>query len=226
MSTISRIELWHEVRGWLRWRVTLDSFVKIFPHFGHDGIVIETLLFQVLAILHLLLDRHHCCLCTCHHNRRCEQSNHSSSQSACLIKEEDSFPGGVHLEFDCTSLYYQAEQEEDYSDLALEAARTRRKHHMVLMDLHHRCVEVANMRLLTANLNVGRIHVERKKSGIATFIGSSSRGDTDLVRICPAMYDPVPIRVIISISEVFTVEHQSLASPSLCSVISKSGAAW
>jgi hypothetical protein len=29
------------------------------------------------------------------------------------------------------------------------------------------------------------------------------------------MYDTVPIRVIISISEVFAVEHQSLASPSL-----------
>jgi hypothetical protein len=49
---------------------------------------------------------------------------------------------------------------------------------MVLVDLYHRRVEAANMRLLTADLNVGRMHIERKKSGIPTFVGSSPRRGT------------------------------------------------
>ncbi|KIK33926.1 hypothetical protein CY34DRAFT_98810, partial [Suillus luteus UH-Slu-Lm8-n1] len=91
----------------------------------------------------------------------------------------------------CAS-FYQADEEDDHSDLALEAAKSRRKvcqaqkalvdctleHHMVLVDLYRRRVEAANMRLLTADLNVGRMHIERKKSGILTFVGSSPRRGT------------------------------------------------
>ncbi|KAG2740563.1 hypothetical protein P692DRAFT_20753130, partial [Suillus brevipes Sb2] len=74
--------------------------------------------------------------------------------------------------------FCQADEEDDHSDLALEAAKSRRKvcqaqkaladctleHHMVLVDLYRRRVEAANMRLLTADLNVGRMHIERKKA--------------------------------------------------------------
>jgi hypothetical protein len=52
------------------------------------------------------------------------------------------------------------------------------EHHMVLVDLYRRHVEAANMRLLTANLNVGRMHIEREKSGIPTFVGSSPQRGT------------------------------------------------
>ncbi|KAG0694631.1 hypothetical protein DFH29DRAFT_1006150 [Suillus ampliporus] len=123
--------------------------------------------------------------CICPHN----QWPLPSSQSACSIKEEDGFPGGMQLEFDGVS-FYQAEEEDDHSDLALEAAKTKCKvcqaqkaladcileHHMVLLDLYRRRVEAANTRLLTANLNIRCMHVERKKIGIATFVGSSSLG--------------------------------------------------
>ncbi|KAG2046508.1 hypothetical protein BDR06DRAFT_977432 [Suillus hirtellus] len=46
---------------------------------------------------------------------------------------------------------------------------------MVLVDLYHHRVEAANMRLLTANLNVGHMHIERKKSGIPTFPERTTR---------------------------------------------------
>jgi hypothetical protein len=44
---------------------------------------------------------------------------------------------------------------------------------MVLVDLYCCHVEAANMCLLMADLNVGRMNIERKKSGIPTFVGSS-----------------------------------------------------
>ncbi|KAG0692529.1 hypothetical protein DFH29DRAFT_1008509 [Suillus ampliporus] len=95
----------------------------------------------------------------------------------------------MQLEFDSVS-FYQVEEEDDHSDLALEAAKMKHKvcqaqkaladcileHHMVLLDLYRHRVEAANTHLLTANLNVGRMHVEREKIGIATFVGSSSLG--------------------------------------------------
>ncbi|KAG2737452.1 hypothetical protein P692DRAFT_20761717, partial [Suillus brevipes Sb2] len=71
----------------------------------------------------------------------------------------------------------------DHSDLALEAAKAKRKvceaekhladcileHQMTLLNLWH---QAANSRLLTADLNVGRMHMERKKNGIAAFTHS------------------------------------------------------
>lgn len=94
-------------------------------------------------------------------------------------------------EFDCAS-FYKANKEDDHSDLALKAAKSRHKvcqaqkvladctleHHMVLVDLYRRRVEAANMCLLMADLNVGCMHIERKKSGISTFVGSSPQRGT------------------------------------------------
>lgn len=80
--------------------------------------------------------------------------------------------------------------EEDHSDLALEAAQAKRRicqaqkdladsileHHIVLTNLHLRRVEAANMRLLTADLDVGRMHIERRRNGVPTFIGCRAGG--------------------------------------------------
>jgi hypothetical protein len=76
------------------------------------------------------------------------------------------------------------EEEDDHSDLALEAAKAKRKicqaqkhladcileHHEILTHLCHRRAEDANTRLLLADLNVGRLHLERRKDGIAAYI--------------------------------------------------------
>ncbi|KAG2739718.1 hypothetical protein P692DRAFT_20754923, partial [Suillus brevipes Sb2] len=74
------------------------------------------------------------------------------------------------------------------SDLALEAAKAKRKvceaekhladcileHQSILLDLWRRHAEVANCHLLNVDLNVGRMHMECKKSGIAAFARSDS----------------------------------------------------
>ncbi|KAG2146497.1 uncharacterized protein EDB93DRAFT_1104279 [Suillus bovinus] len=87
----------------------------------------------------------------------------------------------------CAS-FYQADKEDDHSNLALEAAKSRCKVcqaqkalvdctlelHMVLVDLYCRHVEAANMRLLTADLNIGRMHIERKKKWYSNICGFKS----------------------------------------------------
>ncbi|KAG1717661.1 hypothetical protein EDD22DRAFT_856020 [Suillus occidentalis] len=97
-----------------------------------------------------------------------------------LIKEEESFPMLMHLERDSISL----EEEDDHSDLTLKAAKAKRKicqaqkhladcileHHEILTHLCHRHAEDANTHLLLADLNVGRLHLERRKDGIAAYI--------------------------------------------------------
>ncbi|KAG2123728.1 hypothetical protein DEU56DRAFT_923925 [Suillus clintonianus] len=113
---------------------------------------------------------------------------------------EDVFPTAMHLEVDYMFLDGAAESEggADQSDLALEAAKAKWKvceaekhladciieHQVTLLNIWCRRAEVANFRLLTADLNVGRLHMEQKKSGILTFThtegtattsGSSSR---------------------------------------------------
>ncbi|KAG0697059.1 hypothetical protein DFH29DRAFT_878938 [Suillus ampliporus] len=74
---------------------------------------------------------------------------------------EDDFPSTIHLGVDYTSMVGVVEGAADHSDLALEAAQAKRK-----------CAEAANSQLLRADLNVGRIHMERKKDGIAAFTHS------------------------------------------------------
>jgi hypothetical protein len=83
---------------------------------------------------------------------------------------------------------YSLFESEGDSDLALEAAKAKRKvceaekhladcileHQSILLDLWRRRAEVANCHLLNADLNVGRMHMERKKSGIAAFARSDS----------------------------------------------------
>jgi len=59
------------------------------------------------------------------------------------------------------------EAEKQLADCVLE-------YHTSLLNLWRHRAEAANFRLLTADLNVGRIHMERKKSGIATFTHSDS----------------------------------------------------
>ncbi|KAG0692005.1 hypothetical protein DFH29DRAFT_883260 [Suillus ampliporus] len=76
----------------------------------------------------------------------------------------------------------------DHSDLALEAAKAKWKvceaekhladcileHQAILLSLWRHCAEVANCHLLNADLYVGCMHMERKKSGIAAFARSDS----------------------------------------------------
>jgi len=61
------------------------------------------------------------------------------------------------------------EAEKYLADCVLE-------HQATLLELWRHRVEAANQRLLSADLNVGRIHTERKKSGIAMF--TQSEGTT------------------------------------------------
>lgn len=82
-----------------------------------------------------------------------------------------------------SSLFDQPAEEED-SDLALEAAQAKRKvcqaqkhladclleQYQILIHISRRRAEAANQRLLLADLNVGRMHSERRrKSGITMF---------------------------------------------------------
>jgi hypothetical protein len=74
-------------------------------------------------------------------------------------------------------------EDGDNSDLALEAAQAKRKvcqaqkyladclleHHQILIHLYRRRAEAASARLLLADLNVGRMHTERRRSGITAF---------------------------------------------------------
>ncbi|KAG0697851.1 hypothetical protein DFH29DRAFT_1003403 [Suillus ampliporus] len=85
-------------------------------------------------------------------------SSHNSSSSN---GGEPDFPVNTHLDVN----YSLFESEGDHSDLALEAAKAKQKCHRV---------EVANCHLLNADLNVGHMHMERKKSGIAAFTRSDS----------------------------------------------------
>ncbi|KAG2119479.1 uncharacterized protein F5147DRAFT_766970 [Suillus discolor] len=196
--------------------------MNILPHFGHDGIDISPIsfslfytlspfqklflfkfspfytFFSIIALIIFQLESfskssllQYSTSTLLHLSSQSTTSESLPSRSACLIKEEDGFTGGVQLEFDCAS-FYQADEEDDHSDLALEAAKSRCKvcqaqnaladctleHHMVLVDLYRHRVEAANMCLLTADLNVGRMHIERKKSGISTFVGSSPQCGT------------------------------------------------
>ncbi|KAG1853678.1 hypothetical protein F4604DRAFT_1686264 [Suillus subluteus] len=82
---------------------------------------------------------------------------------------------------------YSLFKSEGDSDLALEAAKAKQKvceaekhlancileHQSILLDLWCHRVDVANCHLLNADLNVGRMHMERK-SGIAAFAHSDS----------------------------------------------------
>ncbi|KIK31593.1 hypothetical protein CY34DRAFT_103067 [Suillus luteus UH-Slu-Lm8-n1] len=129
---------------------------------------------------------------------------------SCVIKDEPSSSGGLQFVsscvrfsvFDCTYLFiahkpedldyplFNQPDEEDHSDLALEAAQAKRRvcqaqkdladsileHHIVLTNLHRRRVEAANMRLMTADLDVGRMHIERRRNGIPTFIRCRAGG--------------------------------------------------
>ncbi|KAG2355569.1 hypothetical protein BDR07DRAFT_1381436 [Suillus spraguei] len=101
---------------------------------------------------------------------------------------EDDFPTAMHLEVDYMLLDGVADSEggTDYSNLALEAAKAKRKvckaekhlanciieHQVMLLNIWCHRVEVANFRLLMVDLNVGHLHMERKKSSILTFIHS------------------------------------------------------
>ncbi|KAG0700897.1 hypothetical protein DFH29DRAFT_1000702 [Suillus ampliporus] len=98
---------------------------------------------------------------------------------------EDVFPTAMHLEVDYMFLDGVAESEggADHSDLALEAAKAKWKvceaekhladriieHQVTLLNIWCHRTEVANFHLLMVDLNVGRLHMERKKSGILTF---------------------------------------------------------
>ncbi|KAG2738996.1 hypothetical protein P692DRAFT_20756764, partial [Suillus brevipes Sb2] len=100
-------------------------------------------------------------------------------------------------EVDYTSMHGVVEGAADHSDLALEAAKAKRKvceakkhladcileHQTMLLNLWWQRAEAANSRLLTADLNVGRMHMECKKDGIAAFTNSEcmaakTRGST------------------------------------------------
>jgi hypothetical protein len=86
----------------------------------------------------------------------------------------------------------------EHSDLALAAAKAERKvceakkhladcilaHQSVILDIWHQCVQAANSRLLTAELNVGRLHTERKKIGISMSM-TRSHSDGTTVSIFP-----------------------------------------
>ncbi|KAG2030952.1 hypothetical protein BDR03DRAFT_1033421 [Suillus americanus] len=52
---------------------------------------------------------------------------------------------------------------------------------MTLLNLWRHCAEAANSWLLTADLNVGRMHMERKKNGIVAFTHSESTAFVRLV---------------------------------------------
>jgi hypothetical protein len=123
----------------------------------------------------------------------------SSQMGSCVMKDEPSSPGGglqfvsscVRFSvFDCTYLFIAHKDldypllnqpdEEDHSNLALEAAQAKCRvcqaqkaladsileHHIVLTNLHCRHVEAANMQLLTADLDVGRMHIEWRRNGV------------------------------------------------------------
>jgi len=89
--------------------------------------------------------------------------------------------------------YTQSDGEiegDEHSDLALEAAKAERKvyeakkhladcilaHQSVILDIWRQHVQAANSDLLTAELNVGRLHTERKKISISM---SMTRGHSD-----------------------------------------------
>ncbi|KAG2143610.1 hypothetical protein DEU56DRAFT_910741 [Suillus clintonianus] len=97
-------------------------------------------------------------------------------------EEEESLPVAMHFEQDSAESYHSFDQllEED-SDLVLKAAQAKRKvcqaqkhladcvleHDQILTCISRRRAEAANMRLLLADLNVGRVHSERRrKNGI------------------------------------------------------------
>lgn len=94
----------------------------------------------------------------------------------------------IHLqqEFNYNLLHGVEEGATDHSDLMLAAAQAKRKvckaekhladcileHQVTLLDIWRHRAQAANSRLLTTDLNVGHIHLERKKNGIATFTHS------------------------------------------------------
>ncbi|KAG0705580.1 hypothetical protein DFH29DRAFT_996661 [Suillus ampliporus] len=113
-----------------------------------------------------------------------------SPQSHPVKEEEDdddeSLPIPMHFERGSAESSYLLDQpaEEEDSDLALEAAQAKRKvcqaqkhladclleHQQILIHISRRRAEAARQRLLLANLNVGRMHSERRrKNGITVF---------------------------------------------------------
>ncbi|KAG2047746.1 hypothetical protein BDR06DRAFT_976514 [Suillus hirtellus] len=107
-------------------------------------------------------------------------SPHTSSSS---IGGEARFLMNTHLDVN-----YSLFESEGDSNLTLEAAKAKCKvceaekhladcileHQSILLDLWRHHVEVANCHLLNADLNIGRMHMECKKSGIAAFTHSDS----------------------------------------------------
>ncbi|KAG2158272.1 uncharacterized protein EDB93DRAFT_1334662 [Suillus bovinus] len=107
-------------------------------------------------------------------------SLHTSSSS---IGGEAHFAMNTRLDVN-----YSLFKSKGDSDLALEAAKAKQKvckaekyladcileHQSILLDLWRHHAEVANCHLLNADLNVGHMHMERKKSGIAAFAHSDS----------------------------------------------------
>ncbi|KAG0696399.1 hypothetical protein DFH29DRAFT_1004622 [Suillus ampliporus] len=103
--------------------------------------------------------------------------------------EEEKFPTVLHLQ---GALDGEIEGNE-HSDLALAAAKAKRKvreaekhladcilaHQSVILNIWRQRVQAANSRLLTAELNVGHLHTERKKIGISMCMTRShSEGTT------------------------------------------------
>ncbi|KAG1768594.1 hypothetical protein EV702DRAFT_1049975 [Suillus placidus] len=100
--------------------------------------------------------------------------------SSSLIGGETDFPDVNYSLFES--------EGGDHSDLALEAAKAKWKvceaekhladcileHQAILLNLWRSHVEAANCRLSNADLNVGHMHMERKKNGIAAFTLSDS----------------------------------------------------